>query len=202
MSLDELQQAWQSQPAPTLRVDADLLLGQVQRNQRSLKSTLFRRDFGEVVVALALIPLFAITALELGWHWLSFCPACAWVAGYILVDRWRRRKKKPASDHALARCVDESLDEVEHQIWLLRNVAWWYLLPGILAALFTFTSISVTLSARVGMLRLLPQFFAMGVFFAVYAGIYWLNQYAVRTELEPRRQELLAIRESLTSLDD
>jgi hypothetical protein len=42
----------------------------------------------------------------------------------------------------------------------------------------------------------------MGTFFAVYAGVYWLNQHAVRTELEPRRQELLAIRESLTSLDD
>jgi hypothetical protein len=197
MLLDELQQTWQSQPAPTLRIDANVLLSQVRRNQRSMKSTLFWRDFREVVIAVAMIPVFANAAREQGWHWLSFCLACAWMAGYILVDRWRRRKKKPASDHSLARCVDESLDEVEHQIWLLKNVAWWYLLPGVLAALFTFTYMFVTIPGlRFGLLL------GMGAFFAVYAGIYWLNQYAVRTSLEPQRQELLAIRESLTSLDD
>jgi hypothetical protein len=31
----------------------------------------------------------------------------------------------------------------------------------------------------------------------VLAGVYWLNQYAVRTELEPRRQELEALLEGL-----
>jgi hypothetical protein len=34
---------------------------------------------------------------------------------------------------------------------------------------------------------------------AVYGFIYWLNQYAVRATLEPRRQELAAL---LTSLAD
>jgi hypothetical protein len=201
MLLDELQQAWQSQPAPTLRIDADVLLSQVRRNQRSLKSTLFWRDFREVVIAVAMIPVFANAAREQGWHWLSFCLACAWMAGYILVDRWRRRKKRPANDHTLARCVDESLDEVEHQIWLLKNVGWWYLLPGMLAALITFTYVFVTLPGSV-MQRAISLLLGMGVFGAVYAGVYWTNQYAVRTNLEPQRQELLAIRESLTSLDD
>ena len=27
----------------------------------------------------------------------------------------------------LVRCVEESLAQVEHQIWLLRNVGWWVL---------------------------------------------------------------------------
>jgi hypothetical protein len=30
-----------------------------------------------------------------------------------------------------------------------------------------------------------------------FVGVYWLNQWAIRTELEPRRQELLAVRERL-----
>ena len=34
---------------------------------------------------------------------------------------------------------------------------------------------------------------------AVGAAVYWLNQYAVRAELEPRRQELATL---LASLDD
>jgi hypothetical protein len=196
MLLDELQQTWQSQPAATIRVDAEALLAQLRRNQRSFKSTLFWRDFREVAIGSAMIPVFWSAAREQGWHWLSFCAACAWIVGYILFDRWRRRGRKPAKEQSLSECLEHSLEEVEHQIWLLRNVGWWYLLPGGLAAVFTFGWIAVTetgpLVARLTMLA-----GGLGVFAVVYAAIYWLNQFAVRSELEPRRQELLAIRESL-----
>jgi hypothetical protein len=37
----------------------------------------------------------------------------------------------------------------------------------------------------------------MAIIAVVFVGVYWLNQYAVRKELEPRRQELLAVREGL-----
>jgi hypothetical protein len=200
MLLDDLQRTWHSQPAATIRVDADALLAQMRRNQWSFKTTLFWRDFREVVVALALIPIFWSAVQEQGWHWISFCLSCAWVAGYILFDRWRRRGRKPTNEQTLSECVEHSLSEVEHQIWLLKNVAWWYLLPGTLAAVFTFGWIAAT---GTGTLAVRLTFLAMGLglFAAVDAGLYWLNQYAVRQELEPRRQELLAIRESL-SLND
>jgi len=196
MLLDPLQQAWQSQPQRTVRIDADVLLAQVRRNQRSLAATIFWRDFREVVVALVLVVWFTNSARELGWPWLSFSAACAWVAGYILVDRWRHRGQRPAADQTLTSSVEDALREVEHQIWLLKNVAWWYLLPGILAAIFTFTYISIEMPGSL-VERALFLATGLGIFFAVYAGIYWLNQYAVRNELQPRRQELLAVREGL-----
>jgi hypothetical protein len=201
MSLDELQQAWQSQPASRIRVDGNALLAQLRRNQRSFKSTLFWRDFREVAIALALIPVFWSAVREQGWHWLSFCAACAWIAGYILVDRWRRRGRKPAKDQSLSECLDHSIDEVEHQIWLLRNVFWWYLLPGALAAIFTFGWIAATATLPLPP-RLISLAGGLGIFAVVYAGIYWINQVAVRDELAPRRQELLALRESLSDGDD
>ena len=43
---------------------------------------------------------------------------------------------------------------------------------------------------------------SIGVLALVFAGIYWINQYAVRTDLEPRRQELLAVRENLMKGDE
>jgi hypothetical protein len=196
MPVDPLQQAWQSQPQRTLRIDADVLLAQVRRNQRNLAATIFWRDFREVVVALALVVWFAISARELGWQWLSFSAACAWIAGYILVDRWRHRGERPAADQTLASSIEDALREVEHQIWLLKNVAWWYLGPPMLAAIFTIGHRAFTDDDSLTD-RLLEAAGPLGTFVVVFAGIYWLNQYAVRTELQPRRQELLAVREGL-----
>jgi hypothetical protein len=68
-------------------------------------------------------------------------------------------------------------------------VLWWGLLPLVLSFLAFFgqaawqersggwwTAFAISIPV------------ALGVF--VFATIYWLNQYAVRTELEPRRREL------------
>ena len=46
-----------------------------------------------------------------------------------------------------------------------------------------------------GRLSPLSVVVAFGVI--VFAGVYWLNQYAVRSELEPRRQELETLLMSL-----
>jgi hypothetical protein len=197
MLLDELQQAWQSQDAPKLRIDSDLLLKEMVRNQKSLIRALFWRDFREVFVGLALVPVSWYIARSGGWVWLSLGVAGLWIAGYILIDRWRRRHRGPAPvERSLAACVDESLDEVEHQIWLLRNVAWWYLLPCYLACMLP----TVFMAAKMPKLWWEQASFLLfyaAFFFAVYYFIYWVNQYAVRTGLEPRRQELRAVRESL-----
>jgi hypothetical protein len=202
MSLDELQQTWQSQgAAPTLRVAPEVLLAQVRRNQRSLQNTIFWRDFREVAVAFALIPIFAHAAWNQGWHWLSFCVACAFVGGYFIVDRWRQRGSRPAVDASVTAHVDQAIREVDHQIWLLTNIAWWYLGPLMLAAIFTFGYEAFTDddSLTDGLLEVAGP---LGTFVLVFAFVYWLNQYAVRKELEPRRQELVAVRESLLILEE
>ena len=56
-------------------------------------------------------------------------PALVWVAGFLLADRLRHPRRPPDPGEPLVRCVEASLAQVEHQIWLLRNVGWWYLLP-------------------------------------------------------------------------
>jgi hypothetical protein len=197
MSLDELQRAWQSQDAPKLRIDPDLLLKEMVRNQQSLKRTLFWRDFREVFVGLALVPMAWYIAQSHGWVWLSLGVAGLWIAAYILVDRWRRRRLGSAPvERSLAACVDESFDEVEHQIWLLRNVAWWYLLPCYLACLLPLIFMAANMPGT-WWARTVFVLWKAALVFAVYYFIYWVNQYAVRTGLEPRRQELLAVRESL-----
>ena len=67
--------------------------------------------------------------MSLPWTWYLAVPAIIWGAGFILVDRMRHPQRPSKPGEPLLHCAKESLTQVEHQIWLLRNVLWWYLLP-------------------------------------------------------------------------
>ena len=59
MDPDKYQQAWQAHSSQTrVTVDADLLLKEVQRNQRNFRATIFWRDVREVGVGLLMLPLW------------------------------------------------------------------------------------------------------------------------------------------------
>jgi membrane protein YdbS with pleckstrin-like domain len=94
--------------------------------------------------------------------------------------------------------VESSLAQVEHQIWLLRNVLWWYLLPLALSALAFFAQVAWQERSG-GWWTALAVSVVIALVVIVFAGVYWLNQYAVRSELEPRRLELETLH---VSLDD
>lgn len=202
MAPDNLQQAWQSQTSLTrITIDADLLLKEVQRSQRRFRAMIFWRDFREVGVALLMIPLWFYlgAAMSLPWTWYLTVPAMVWGAGFILVDRMRHQQQPSEPGEPLLQSVQVSLTQVVHQIWLLRNIFWWYLLPFTISILAFFAHVA-WLSAIESNNWLAALGFAtfLSVFLlALYYWIYRLNQRAVRTHLEPRRQELLALLASL-----
>ena len=199
MEPDNLQQAWQSMSARTrVTVDADLLRKAVQRNQRDFGATILHRDVREVGVALLLLAYWCYQGLtkSLPWTWWLSVPALLWVIGYFVVDRRRHPQKPSDPGEPLLDCVKSSLTQIEHQIWLLRHVFWWYLLP------FTISSsafvVQVCLEKSESWLAALGVgSLALGLLWAVYAFIDAINQRAVRVELEPRRQELLSLLASL-----
>ncbi len=201
MNPDNFQEAWRAQSSQTrVTVNADLLLQEVQRSQSNFRSMIFWRDFREVVVAMVMLPIWFVMgyALSLPWTWYLTVPALLWVMGFIFVDRMRHPQKAPGPGDSLLTSAKDSLAQVEHQIWLLRNVAWWYLLPFTVSILAFF--IHVSWRTYHSWLEFLGTATTSSFFlFAVYGFIYWLNQYAVRKQLEPQRQELLAL---LTSLND
>ena len=96
MDPDKYQQAWQAQSSQTrVTIDADLLLKEVQRNQRDFRATIFWRDFREVGSRTAVAALCgSIWAYELSlpWTWYLTVPALIWVIGFILVDRMRHKQ--------------------------------------------------------------------------------------------------------------
>lgn len=130
------------------------------------------------------------------WTWYLAVPAFVWVAGFILVDRLRHKRRPREPGDPLLESVTESLTQIEHQISLLRNVFWWYLLPFTIPLVVFFAHVS--LRASKNWLEALTAGGSLILFsLFVYAFIDYINQRAVRTQLEPRRQELLALLKSL-----
>src|ERR1019366_5328019 len=191
MNFEDLQKAWQSQDASAkVTINADVLLKEVRRNQQHFRATIFWRDVREVGVAAFMTWLFlhwAIRDREWSLYLLAF--ACCGVGIFMLADRWLQRKKRSLTNDSVRSCVEASLIQVSHQIWLLKNVSWWYLLPiqiG-LAALIG----SVAWQARSAGLAVIMGLAAFALVCGLLGwGVYHLNQIAVRKSLEPRRQEL------------
>jgi len=198
---DELKEAWQSQAArPRLILDAGLVLNEVRRNERQFAATIYQRDVREVAVALLLVPVWIYMGIKqsLPWSWYLVVPTLLWIAGFMIADRVRQRRRQPEPGDTLRGSIESSLAQVEHQIWLLRNVFWWYLLPPF-AAMMIWPA-HRTWQTRDDGLKSLAEFAGIALTFALVGWfIYWLNQFAVRKDLEPRRQELQAL---LTGLDE
>ena len=209
MNPDPLQQAWQTQTAQTrLTIDADVLLKEVQRNQQTFTATIFWRDVREVGVSLLLIPVWIYmgVTMSLPWTWYLTIPALVWIAGFMLLDRIRKKRRSPESGGSLRQCVEQSRAEIEHQIWLLRNVHWWYLLPIALSILAFFLQCTLNMAGEIGLgeegaFALLGLCIALmfGIVVIVFVVIYKLDQNAIRSVLQPRRQELESL---LVSLND
>jgi len=203
MKFDDLQKAWKNQPADMrITIDPALLLQEVKRNKRDFEITIFWRDFREVAIAVVLAVFFFYFGLHGGWPPFLLAVMCLFVAGYLVCDRIRQRRKRRDIPDTLRGTIESSMQQVKHQIWLLKNVFWWYLLP-----------FSIGLAALVGSaywdtVRDYDPDYApktllfLGIYAAfvvlLYWGIYHLNQWGVRKELLPRKRELENLLETLT----
>jgi hypothetical protein len=199
MDPDPLKRAWQAQAAQTrLVVDAEQILTEVRRNQRYLTAAVFWRDVREVGVTLLLVPVWVYLGItfSLPWMWYFTVPALLWIAGFLLADRLRHSRRPPEPAEPLLECVERSLSQVDQQIWLLRNIAWWYLLPLAISAL-AFVGHVAWLERSIGWPTALITALVVVVVGMVFTGVYWLNRAAVRSMLEPRRRELQGLLASL-----
>jgi hypothetical protein len=123
-------------------------------------------------------------------------PALLWIAGYLMAARMRHKSQPHAPGEPLRQRVETSLAQVEHQIELLRAALWWAVLPLVLATL-PFVGQVTWRERSGGWLTALVVFSVVAFLAIVFAGVYSLNLYAVRSELEPRRRELQALRAGL-----
>lgn len=93
-----------------------------------------------------------------------------------------------AAKSSVLESLNSALRDVEHQIWLLRNVHWWYLAP--LFAGFVAPDIHNLLRNHTPMAGFLQS---VGIDFVVVLGVWWLNRAAVKHSLRPQRDELRSL---------
>jgi len=204
MTFDELQKTWQSQQSSfRLSVDSDMLLREVKRNKKSFETTVFWRDVreggGSLVMAVVILYFGGIKGIMWPFGFWPLLPVALLVAGvgvFIIADRIMQKKKQPVLTESLASCIETSLAEVKHQIWLLKNVIWWYFLPFTVAIAIVYTYIAWKLR-EVGSIVFLTISGLFAATVLAYWGGYHLNQWAVRKKLNPRKAELEQLLDSL-----
>jgi len=210
MTHDPLQEIWKKEEEPsTVRIDKEWLLSLVQRRQKEFTRTVFRRDVVEVSVAILLAPVFVFYGIQSEelwgfhvWTWYILAGLELWVAGFFVATRWWWKKEDSHPTDASASFLARSITEIENQIWLLKNLFWWYLLPPILGLVCVFLQI---LLQAPGVAEDAEQLWGIRgniaatslIVMLVFGGIYLMNQRCVRKELEPRKRELSELRENL-----
>jgi len=203
--LDELLEAWQSQCSKSIDVNPDQLL-KVARLERRVQ---FWVDIGIISFFFCVgvyMTWFAFRDIQKGWPWLINSASVAWVIGYMLFNRWRRRHHAAHFDEPLLAHVEWSIKDIEHQMWLDRYSPWWYILPIALGCMippvFLF---AMNYRERPLLDSLMPLLSAEGFFAATFVFVYLVMKFGVRKANEKRRQELHslgALRESLLNTEE
>lgn len=186
---------WQNQPQPKpLTPVLDGLIADTQAQHAKLVRTVFWRDVREIGVALLLIPITIGLGLyrREDWAWYLVIAPLLFIAAFMMAHRRRRQRDQPRPEDSLTESLSKAVREVEHQIWLLRNVHWWYIGP-LLLALYADDVVGFLQGQR-KVSELITSFVFLG---AIGGFIYWLNLHAIRKELEPRRTELRGVLEQL-----
>lgn len=204
MTFDELQKTWQSHEGGFRpHIDPDMLLKEVKRNKRYFESAILWRDVREAGASLLAFILFLYFYFVLKgnlWPLLLLALVALGVGIFMMVDRIVQKRKCPKLTESFVSCIESYLAQVGHQIWLLKNVLWWYLLPpGIgLVILIVYFAWKVCNLRGMGLIFSSVYFVFCAVFFW---GVYHLNQWVVRKELVPRQQELEQLLHSLKNAD-
>ena len=198
--LDRLQQAWQCQPGATLGMNPDQLL-KVARHERRV----------QVWVDISVISFFlgvgifmlwsAFRDIQKDWPWLISAASCAWVAAYILFDRWLRGRDTAHYDESVFAHVEWSIKDIEHRMWMDRYTPWWYILPIALGCMIPPVLLfAMDYSKRPLLDSLIPMLVTEGVFAATFIFVYLVMKYGRRIGLEKCHRELQALRALRESL--
>jgi len=205
MDFDELQKVWkQVQDGSKLVIDTDILTKEVKRNKKAFESAIFRRDALEITAGIIIAGVFLFGAVKFG-HNLLMTGSLILMAAYGLyvaiffpVDHALQRRKAPRPSESLSDCIEESLIQVNHQIWLLKNVIWWYLLPCAVPAALYFIVVYWVKASHDWVSVIL---FSVSIIIVILVcwWAYRFNQSGVKKHLIPRKEELEQLLASLKS---
>jgi hypothetical protein len=203
MNFEQLQNQWRQQTeGESIMVNTDILLKEIRRNKHYFDAMIFWRDVREAGIAFILFFVFFHAGIKFQtWTWYVMSAGCLFITAFLVIDRYLQKFKKTKNDNSLLACIEISLLQVKHQIWLLKNVFWWYLFPiaagGLLVGGHMAFIMNDTLTA------ILKDFSGdVLIWGGLGLVIWWINQCAVKTDLVPRKEELEELLKSIELAED
>jgi hypothetical protein len=202
MKFEDLQNQWQKEGGnAAVQISYDVLLKEIKRSKNYFNAMIFWRDMREIVVGIALVVYFFYAGMREKQLWPLFLIAgCVlFVCLFLLADRLYYRRKNDLQNNTLREYVENSLAQVNHQIWLLRNIFWWNLLPVLLSIVVFNVYVTFSIYKKLHIVRgeikttiaaILYFLISFLITAAIFWGVYWMNQWAVKKELLPRKEEL------------
>jgi hypothetical protein len=188
---DELDELWRGQSTGPPTKGEDMLTIAMERANK-FDRTIKARNLREILGAVLLTALFAFiawrspNALSRAGN-LVVAASGIWIAFCML--RYGRTAAAPASDRSLADFHVALLGEYDHQIRLLKNVKYWYLLPPYVGLLLASAGILMANTAA-GQARS-PQLIAAAIYTVLFGFIWWLNEGPGVSKLRRERERLL-----------
>ena len=189
MKASELEYLWQKQqPIELTPEKIGRITAIANEVDRGFRRKILWRDLREIGAALIMAAVLAL----LGKTWLRWVAvaSCLFVVAWIIRSRIMARPSREMP--SVIERLQQMIRETEIQIRMGRSLFWWYLLPCAVAmAAMLLDCPPRDLSSS----RLL---FLVGPVIPLFLGIYWLNQWAVRKKLVPRRDRLRHALEELS----
>lgn len=207
MNLDQFKERWQALDAPP-KSDSEMenIVAECRKKVRQFRVGLLLSDVVEIGTGLAMAFVWAFVfthvfdqhkpLMLLGAAAILFI--CLVLAG-ARVLRLRNDKRAWVS---VADEIDRQLYAVNQRIWLLRNVIWWYLTPAAVAIVTVLAAAGLEAGNAHLAVFLKRTGIYVGCCTLLYAGIYYLNQRAVRKYLLPLKADLESLLHELEDHSD
>ena len=190
MNAKELKRSWKERNDQLAGENVDQLADHLRTRSSWFENTIARRDLREHAAAIFVLLFFGVSFFSL--PTVTARIGCGIImAGSIVIMCtliWSRRGKPLMHQLSVIDFTKEQLLRLDRQIWLLRNVTWWYTGP-LMLGIFIFV---LGIAPATGFVL---AYLAACVLFGWF--VHWLNQQAVKKQLMPYREELLNTLEQL-----
>ena len=185
MNDDELKKLWHQQPLRKPDVSPEQLASAMQMQTSQLRGIVNARDIRELVACAFVAIMFGIFYFTVYITPVSRLGALVvigssiFIAWKLIYTRWKMQPAPPGA--TVIESLQTELNALRAQSRLLGSVLWWYLLPGGIGVLLCAWGGGGELAGNIG--------YTIFVI-ALYASIYWLNQWSRAKELLPVQVQL------------
>jgi hypothetical protein len=197
MNIDDLQQLWRSQGAPSAASPeaTSRLVERIRADAEAFERTTWARDLREFAASVVVSAFFGFIAYRASldgravWPLVVAALTPLAVVSVLFIDRLRHAHLQPVPGEPLSAALDRALARLRHQATLLKQVLWWYLVPlSVSSGLVAYDGVARTgapLVVRLG----LGAFMAV-LLVSVGVWVYRLNRKALETGILPKIREL------------